>query len=193
MNKYLEKWDDILESIIPRKTAKDPKKIKTLAVFDFDDTLFHSPERPKNYKGNWHINIDSLTEPYVSHHPKQTMWNLSVVNTARRYCIREDAYCIMLTGRVGNIFEDRVKELLSQQKLNFDRYGFNEFGGDTAKYKISTIQSLIKKFPNFENLLMWDDDEEKINKYKEEFSDKEYKFKIYFVGQITNIINIKYK
>ncbi len=198
MNIYLKKWDKIVESVVPKKAAKDFNKIKTLAVFDFDDTLFRSPQRPDDYKGNWHIKSDSLSPPAVPRVPKQNMWHVDIVNQAKKYCLKEDAYCIMLTGRVGNVFEDRIKELISQQEISFDQYGFNEFGGDTAKYKIQTINSLIDKIPKLNNLIMWDDDEEKIEKYKEVFSNKEYKFVINHVTdepkQIKNkIINIRYR
>ena len=50
MNRYLQKWNDIVESVIPKKTAKDLKKIKTLAVFDFDKTLFKKDSFLSLYK-----------------------------------------------------------------------------------------------------------------------------------------------
>jgi len=109
------------------------------------------------------------------------MWHLDVVEKAMRLCYEEDVYCIMLTGRIGNIFEDRVKELLLQQDLHFDFIGLNEFGGDTEEFKINTINKLINKMPNLNNLIMWDDDIEKIEAYQDQFSDKEFSFKIHFV------------
>ena len=194
MNRYLQKWNDIVESVIPKKTAKDLKKIKTLAVFDFDKTLFRSPDAPKGHKGNWHIKIDSLTPPQVSDVPKDNMWNMQIVNKAKEFIDREDIYCIMLTGRVDNIFEDRVNQLLLQKELVFDIVRLNEFGGDTVEFKVNTIKSLIDKMPNLERLTMWDDDEEKIEKYKEIFSNKEYTFMIHTVDQEqTKKIKIVFK
>ena len=183
MNKYLQKWDNIVESIIPKNTAKDFKKIKILAVFDFDKTLFRSPDAPEGHKGNWHIKIDSLTSPTVSDIPKDDMWNMHIVNKARELIDRPEVYCIMLTGRIDNIFEDRVKQLLSQKDLFFDKVGLNQFGGDTVDFKVNTIKNLIDKMPNLDRLTMWDDDEEKIEKYKEIFSNKEYDFVIHTVDE----------
>jgi len=194
MNRYLQKWNDIVESVIPKKTAKDLKKIKTLAVFDFDKTLFRSPDAPKGHKGNWHIKIDSLTPPQVKETPGDNMWNMQIVNKAKEFIDREDIYCIMLTGRVDNIFEDRVNQLLLQKELVFDIVRLNEFGGDTVEFKVNTIKSLIDKMPNLERLTMWDDDEEKIEKYKEIFSNKDYTFMIHTVDQEqTKKIKIVFK
>jgi hypothetical protein len=194
MNRYLQKWNDIVESVIPKKTAKDLKKIKTLAVFDFDKTLFRSPDAPKGHKGNWHIKIDSLTSPQVSEMPKDNMWNMQIVNKAKELIDREDVYCIMLTGRIDNIFEDRVNQLLLQKELVFDIVRLNEFGGDTVEFKVNTIKSLIDKMPNLDRLAMWDDDEEKIEKYKEIFSNKDYTFMIHTVDQEqTKKIKIVFK
>jgi len=54
-----------------KKIKKNLPDIKTLAVFDFDDTLFRSPSAPKGHKGNWHIKIDSLTPPLVDKVPSK--------------------------------------------------------------------------------------------------------------------------
>ncbi len=108
---------------------------------------------------------------------------MHIVNKARELIDRPEVYCIMLTGRIDNIFEDRVKQLLSQKDLFFDKVGLNQFGGDTVDFKVNTIKNLIDKMPNLDRLTMWDDDEEKIEKYKEIFSNKEYDFVIHTVDE----------
>lgn len=183
MNKFLQKWDTLVESVAPKDSAKDFKKIKTLAVFDFDKTLFRSPDAPSNNKGNWHIKIDSLTPPAVKDVPNDNMWNMSIVSKAKELIDRQDVYCIMLTGRVDNIFEERINELLLQKELLFDKVGLNHFGGDTVEFKVNTIKNLIDKMPNLDRLSMWDDDEEKIEQYKEIFSNKDYSFVIHTVDE----------
>jgi hypothetical protein len=48
--------------------------------------------------------------------------------------------------------------------------------------------------PNLDRLAMWDDDEEKIEKYKEIFSNKDYTFMIHTVDQEqTKKIKIVFK
>lgn len=180
-NKYLSKWNILVENAIQQKPAKDFTKIKTLAVFDFDDTLFHSPKQPNGYKGNWMINIDSLTPPALEKVPNDNKWNMDLVNKALKMCSDPYTYCILLTGRIGNIFEDRIKQLLSQKNLSFDLFELNEFGGDAVKFKVQTINKLTNKIPNLKQILMWEDKEDKLKKFKEQLISDKYDFKIYLV------------
>jgi hypothetical protein len=78
----------------------------------------------------------------------------------------------MLTGRIDQFFEDRINELLKQRKLNFRLVGLNEFGMDTAEFKINKINQILKKYPSIKNIEMWEDEPEKVSIYKAEFKDK---------------------
>lgn len=145
-------------------------------MFDFDDTLFQSPEAPKGYKGNWHIKPESLPD-----NPKDKDWNLEIVSKAQEMCEDPSVYCVMMTGRVGNIFGDKIDAMLKSKGLSFAKTYYNEFGGDTAQYKIEEINKLLNKLPNVQNLIMWEDQREKAEKYSEEFGDK-INYKIHMVG-----------
>jgi len=158
------------------KKKRDLSIIKTLAVFDFDDTLFQSPEAPKGYKGNWHIKPESLPD-----NPKEKDWNLDIVSRAMDMCEDPSVYCVMMTGRIGNIFGEKIDYMLKGKGLNFAKTYYNEFGGDTAQYKMDEINKLLGKLPNVQNLLMWEDQREKAEKYSEEFS-KKINYKIHMVG-----------
>lgn len=158
------------------KKKRDLSQIKTLAVFDFDHTLYKSPEAPKGHKGNWHIKPESLPD-----NPKEKDWNLDIVNKAQELCEDPSVYCVMMTGRVGNVFGDKIDNYFKQRGLNFAKTFYNEFGGDTADYKIETIHKLLNKLPNVQSLVMWDDDRKKAEKYSEEFADK-INYKIHMVG-----------
>ncbi len=162
--------------IVEKKKKRDLSVVKTLAVFDFDDTLFQSPEAPKGYKGNWHIKPESLPDT-----PKDQDWNLDIVSRALDMCEDPSIYCVMMTGRVGNIFGQKIDDMLRGKGLNFAKTYYNEFGGDTAQYKMDEINKLLSKLPNVQNLLMWEDQREKAEKYSEEFSDK-INYKIHMVG-----------
>lgn len=159
-----------------KKKKRNLSIIKTIAVFDFDDTLFNSPKAPKGFKGNWHIKPESLPD-----NPKDKDWNLEIVSKAQEMCEDPSVYCVMMTGRVGNIFSDKINAMLRSKGLNFAKTYYNEFGGDTAQYKMDAINSLLNKLPNVEKLLMWEDQTEKAEKYSEEFADK-LQYKIYMVG-----------
>lgn len=172
---YLKSAERMLAEKKRRKL--DVSLINTLAVFDFDDTLFNSPESPKGYKGNWHISSESLPE-----NPKDKDWNFDIVSRALDMCEDPSVYCVMMTGRIGDIFGEKIDNMLKDKGLNFAKTYYNEFGGDTAKYKIEKINDLLRKLPNVEKLLMWEDQREKAEKYSEEFTDR-VDYKIYMVGE----------
>lgn len=146
------------------------KKIKKLSIFDFDDTLFKSPDKPKGYKGNWWIQEKSLSSELIGEIPDDSYWNLDVVSSALKEISDKNTICVMMTGRIGNVFEERIKQLLKQKQLNFKKFYFNSFGQDTAQYKIDEINKILKKYNSIKNIEMWDDDSEKIELYNKEFN-----------------------
>lgn len=148
-----------------------------LSVFDFDGTLFKSPDKPKNYDGNWWANKESLGHPNVPKKPDDKFWNMDVVNSAKKELQDKNTYCIFMTGRVDQFFDDRIRELLKQKKLNFDLIKLCEFGKDTGEFKIGEINKLLKKFPSIKKIEMWEDEPEKVELYTNQF-DKDYLLKI---------------
>jgi hypothetical protein len=88
----------------------------------------------------------------------------------------------MMTGRVGKFFEEKINKLLRDRNILFAETHFNEFGGDTGKYKKETIYNILDKLPNIKNLAMWEDKEDKAEEYIEEFADK-LNFKIHMVNK----------
>lgn len=160
----------------------------TLCVFDFDDTLFRSPEQPKNFKGNWKISKESLSEPHVPEIPSDIFWNLNIVNRAKECIENKNNYCVMLTGRIDRFFEDRIKQLLSQKQLNFKEVHLNEFGEDTVEFKIQKINNILRRYPSIKNIKFWDDKKEYLQKYLDEFK-QNYKVYSNIVGNI--IIKLK--
>lgn len=148
-----------------------------LSVFDFDGTLFKSPEKPSGYKGNWWAELKSLTPPTVPNKPGKEFWFESTLNSAREELDTKKTYCILLTGRIDNVFDERVRELLSFKKLNFDYIKLNSFGSDTGEFKTEEIRKILRKNPTIKKIEMWDDEQDKIDLYTEKFSEN-YDFKI---------------
>ncbi len=146
-----------------------------LSVFDFDNTLFKSPDSPSDFKGNWHASKESLNEPTVPKVPDDNFWNLDVVSSAKKELSKPENYCIMLTGRIDQFFQDRIEELLKQKNLNFKLVGLNEFGMDTAEFKINKINEILKRYPTIKNIEMWEDEPEKASIYNTEFKHKNIK------------------
>lgn len=177
-------YNSFLTRIKPNivKEQKDKEKrnlaiVKTLAVFDFDDTLFKSTEASKRLGTDSHLSPDSIPDK-----AKESDWNLEVVYKAQELCSNPNIYCVMMTGRIGNIFEDKINTLLNDKNIFFAETHFNEFGGDTVEYKTKTIYRIIDKLPNVKQLIMWEDQEDKAEDYTEEFTDK-LSFNIHMVGQ----------
>jgi len=96
-----------------------------LWIFDFDGTLFRSPEIPSWWpqaeKGNFYIHQDSLGRPCVPDRPDDSWWVGSVVSEARKAIANPNVLAILCTGRPDNLsFRWRVPELLKQKGLDFD-------------------------------------------------------------------------
>jgi hypothetical protein len=159
-----------------KKSINMPSK---LSIFDFDGTLFKSPESPDNFKGNWHASKESLGEPTVPTVPDDNFWNMDVVSAASKELSDPKTYCIMLTGRIDQFFQERIEELLKQKNLNFKLVGLNEFGRDTAEFKIEKIKDILKQYPSIKKIEMWEDEPEKISIYETEF--KNYDIKINYI------------
>ena len=164
--------------MIKVKVLSEKRKYPTkLSVFDFDGTLFKSPEKPSGYEGNWWIEEKSLSHPAVPKKPDDSFWNIDVVNSAKKELADKNTYCIMLTGRVDQFFDDRINELLKQKGLNFEEVGLNQFGRSTGEFKLERINGILKKYQTIKNIEMWEDELDKVELYTKEFS-KDYKFNI---------------
>ncbi len=164
--------------MIKLKVVSEKKNYPTkLSVFDFDGTLFKSPEKPEGYKGNWWIEAKSLEYPTLPKKPGNSYWNLDVVVSARQEIADKNVYCILLTGRVDQFFTDRINELLEQKKLNFNEVELNTFGRKTGEFKVKKIKSILNKYPTIKKIEMWEDESDKVELYTAEFSEK-YDFEI---------------
>jgi len=152
-------------------------KYTKLSVFDFDGTLFRSPERPKDFKGNWWSNKVSLKKPYVDDVADDSLWINQVVKAAKQELSKEDTLTIFMTGRIEQMFKNRIIELLSQKGLKFDHYKFGEFGVEAAETKIAEMQKILKKYPSIKKIEMWEDYEDNIILYNQKFR-KDYRIKI---------------
>jgi len=148
-----------------------------LSVFDFDGTLFKSPDKPDGYKGNWWIEEKSLNPPAVPKKPDDSFWNMDVVSAALEELKDPKKCVILMTGRVNNVFHERIIELVKQKNLNFKHIWCNDFGRSAGEFKIEKIRMLLRDNPSIKEIEMWEDEADKVELYTEEFS-KNYKFKI---------------
>ena len=126
-----------------------------LAVFDFDGTLFRSPEKPDWWKGGWWGNLNSLSEPCVPERPPADWWNGSVVSAAKQAINNPDVLAVLLTGRIPK-FSLRLKDLLNQAGLHFDFVRLNS-GGATEAFKMKAIQEILEENPSIRGVAIWED------------------------------------
>lgn len=127
-----------------------------LAIYDFDGTLFRSPEKPEGWEAGWWGNLASLTPPIVPETPGAEWWNGSVVQRAKRDISDGDTVAVLLTGRIAKKFTARVKDLLAQAGLKF-QHVYLAPGGDTEAYKLRAIGDLLKEYPTVTGVDIWED------------------------------------
>ena len=127
-----------------------------LAIYDFDGTLFRSPEQPEGWTEGWWGNIASLNPPVVPEKPGAAWWNGSVVQRAKQDISDGETIAVLLTGRLAKKFTARVKDLLSQVGLKFDQL-FLAPGGSTETFKLRVIGDLLKEYPTITGVDIWED------------------------------------
>jgi len=152
-----------------------------LAIFDFDGTLFRSPERPPWWplQGFWG-RPETLSPPFVPEKPGADWWVSGVVSEARQAIGDANTYSVMLTGRPGKL-GGRVKDLLSGAGLKFDEAHFAGAGaGNTLASKLGIIEKLVEKL-NVKRVEMWDDRVEHVGPFEAHLEKLGVEFQVYRV------------
>ncbi len=129
-----------------------------VTIFDFDGTLFRSPERPTWWPlaGFW-SRLESLGPPFVPEDPGHDWWAADVVAEARKAIADPESMTVLLTGR-SERFAPRVTELLHGHRFWFDESHFMSLGEtETLGGKLRVIEALARRTPRFEVVEVWDD------------------------------------
>ena len=149
------------------KTSSDNLK---LHIFDFDNTLFRSPEPPKWWDkkrmGSWFAEVVSLSDPFIPINPGSDYWFNGVVASAKKSIASMDTFAIMCTGRpnTNGALRYRVAELLKVAGLDFDEVHLNPApGGSTSQYKAKLVFELLKRYPNIKSVSVWEDTQENLD------------------------------
>jgi hypothetical protein len=154
-------------------------KYKKLISFDFDKTLFHTPEpelgkgiflektgKVWSHKGWW--GKPETLDLEIFEIPKND-W---VYNHFLEYTEDDENYIILATGRLKKVegMSDNVHKILEKNDIEFDEVHLN-WGGDTLKFKIKLFEEKIKSL-GVEEFIMFDDRSEHLSEF-EKWADKQ--------------------
>jgi hypothetical protein len=130
-----------------------------LHVFDFDGTLFKSPEMPSGWTGNnWYGHQDSLGRPYVPDDPDSSWWVGSTVAVAKQSIADPEVVAVLATGRAKNSFARwRLPELLRSHGLDFDYVLLAPTTGVAAAFKKAVVTRLLQRYHTVESVTLWED------------------------------------
>ena len=153
---------------VATKFLKKSSENLEIHIYDFDLTLFRSPNAPKWWSKRvyeqWHSHQSSLGVPFIEVNPSSSYWISPVVRKAKGSIQDLNVWSVMCTGRIDTTpLRYRVAELLKQAGLDFDEVFLNRTGLLTAKYKQQVLMGLLKKFPNVKKVQMWEDTQENLD------------------------------
>jgi len=165
-----------------REVLSDLKTRKTkLNVFDFDSTLFDSPEPAADWekpRGHWYYDPMSLSSDLIG--DGSEFWNADVVAAAERCLGDLSSVTILLTGRVRKNFDEIVRELIGRVGLNFDYVNLSP-GGSVQKFKTNEVKNILSMNPGVRTIEFWDDNEKYLLGYKKTFEELGYEVLINLV------------
>ena len=153
---------------VASKYIKKSSENLEIHIYDFDLTLFRSPNPPKWWSSSvyeqWFSHQSSLGLPFIEVNPSSEFWVSPVVKKAKESINDLNVWTVMCTGRIdtGSI-RYRVAELLKLAGLDFENVFLNRSGLDTEKYKVEVLRHLLKKFPQVKKVQMWEDTQKNLD------------------------------
>ena len=160
-------------------------QVKTIHVYDFDNTLFMSPlpnqklwasptvgllqEQHSFINGGWwhNPNILSATGEGVEKEESKAWegwWNEQIVDLVRLSMEQKDALTVLLTGRAEEGFADLIRRMVASKKLQFDLICLKPLAGpsnqkftSTMKYKQALLEDLMYTYNDADELRIYED------------------------------------
>lgn len=169
----LEKW-------LPKSPLKEKKR---LVIYDFDNTLFNSPQREDGeilyleatgkewpFSG-WWGRPETLLPPLVPDPIPESMLVAETVAAYRKDRECPDSFLVLMTGRPAKM-RHRIREILSTFDIRFDDEFYRGMKGhpqhgDTLDIKLNIIQSHLVH-DALEILEIWEDRPEHSSRFMTE-------------------------
>ncbi|KAF4589304.1 tat pathway signal sequence [Ophiocordyceps camponoti-floridani] len=174
-------------------------KIKTLHVYDFDNTLFRTPT-PNSCLwdlmtvnklfsqfafiegGWWHDSrfLASIGEGREKEQQRawEGWWNETIVGLVRLSMQQPDALCILLTGRAEKTFGELIKTMVASKGLEFDIVGLkpaasptNETFQNTMHFKKVFLTTLVETYRDATEIKVYEDRRRHTQLFREFFDD----------------------
>lgn len=150
-----------------------------LVIYDFDGTLFHSPDAEKGkelYKDitgepwphrGWWGRLETLSPPLVPEMPGPEWYITKSVSSCKADLGDADATVVLMTGR-PNQFRRRITEILDHAGLKMHGYFLTgqpgTVGNSTFEIKFNFIQGLLN--PNYKSIEIHEDRPDQILLFK---------------------------
>lgn len=155
----------------------------TLVVYDFDNTLFHSPSpNPYLYQRPLSLNeIGWYRHPatlQIKNHNAQ-WFNQTLLQTANNDLKDTNKLAIVLTGRTHEGYHDTIRKILDSQELKFKvvilketpiqrtNYKFKYDPGTTFGFKIECIDYILRNFSSIRKIEVYEDRLGQVKQFEE--------------------------
>lgn len=123
-------------------------------IYDFDGTLFRSPEKPEGWNKGWWGRPESLEPPFVPRRPlerrnenDEPFWNVQLLTELQQMEL-DDHQPWVVTGRLEKRFYDRLFEIFEDAGLEgifHDGRARLNNGGGTRNFKVRTFAEIIER------------------------------------------------
>jgi len=153
--------------------------MKRAVIFDFDGTIFKSPDRNEGaktyreatgmlfpYQG-WWGRVETLSPPIVPEKPGEEWFIEETIKAYREDAKDENSKLYLMTGRPHKI-RRRVIDILDSYDLKFHEYYFRGHPGSKGRDTLEIKKNLIEAHvlhPKLEILEIWEDRPEHVSEF----------------------------
>ncbi|PYH75638.1 hypothetical protein BO82DRAFT_387883 [Aspergillus uvarum CBS 121591] len=189
---------------ITNKELPAVPQVRSIHIYDFDNTLFLSPlPNPQLWNGPtigflqayesfanggwWHDpNLLSATgEGIEKEEPRawEGWWNEQIVQLVKLSMEQKDALTVLLTGRSESGFSEIIKRMVNSKKLEFDLICLkpevgprNQRFASTMEFKQTFLEDLILTYEQAEDLRIYEDRPKHAKGFRDYFEQLNRKF-----------------